>query len=56
MLVSGKNHIRVRRVQVFPQSPELRMHSMAPEDPAAEERVVSIRDDAGAAMISQVLA
>src|ERR1700682_1600502 len=56
MFMSGEYKVGMRRVQVFPQALQLGMHGVRAEKPAAKQRMVAVGDDAGAAMLSQVLA
>src|ERR1700682_2564443 len=45
----------MRRVQVFPQALQLRVHGVRPENAAAEQRVMPVRHDARVAMLAQIL-
>src|ERR1700751_3343624 len=45
VLVPRKNDVRMHRVQIFPQRLQLGMDRVAPENAAAEQRVMPIRHD-----------
>src|SRR5438876_1517111 len=55
MLVSGKNQVGVRGVQVFPQRLQLGMYGMALEYAAAKKSVMTIGQNASVGMFRKIL-